>query len=722
MLWISGVQLPAFGRFCGADFVFRPGMNLVYGRNEAGKSTIVAAIAGTIFGFRRDKERYVPWEGGGRCEAQVSFAYDDREMTIWRDFLSDRVRAVERRGEQTLWRFEGKVSPAGRSSEREEYLAKIEDVWGFAEGDIFRNSIHVGQQDLKIEENSGLATRIKQLLSGYTEMDYDAVVDSLEKELYELTRRPGGRAKDRELEQVRARIAELAAAWREGSRALAEAAALESTVNDLRAAIAAGRADLAKGAKYLQRVKKYHEALAQEEQLKKEYDRLEGDRAKIESLLARKEAIAARLVALGPVSELPDDYARTVEAYLADVERLGRAEEELAAFAPLPAASRLVTAAWLMPLGCWLGAIAAWFFLPAAGYGLAVAALAASVLSGMKAGRARRRQEAAASRRQGQADGLAAEVDRLRAAVTASGAAFSAHCGVTDPAGARDLLVALGQAASARNELAAVASALAVLPSHEETLDRIGAVVRELAIVRATAGEVAGKGAPVISHEEFVEAEEKMRRREGEVGEQERACLLQEQQLAILGHKRIDLEAIEDEGEELKARELRLVRRTGALQLAVEVLRETLDEYRATYLARLNAEINGKLYNLTAGRYRGAALDDGFNLAIGGGGGIRPAEHYSCGVRDQAYLASRLALGAILSRGRKLPFLLDDPLVNFDDERKTAALTALSLGSREHQVLLFVHDERYLRLKGADQWHKIRLDPKGKQDGQLYLL
>lgn len=129
MLWISRVELPAFGRFRGASFTFRPGMNLVYGRNEAGKSTLVAAISGTIFGFRKERDRFVPWAGGERCEARVSFAYNVREMTIARDFLSDRVQAVERGGERTLWRFEGKVSPLGRSSEREEYLSKIEDVW-----------------------------------------------------------------------------------------------------------------------------------------------------------------------------------------------------------------------------------------------------------------------------------------------------------------------------------------------------------------------------------------------------------------------------------------------------------------------------------------------------------------------------------------------------------------------------------------------------------------
>ncbi|RNC67385.1 MAG: nuclease SbcCD subunit C [Desulfuromonadales bacterium] len=724
MLWITSVQLPAFGRFRGAEFAFRPGMNLVFGRNEAGKSTILAAIAGTIFGFRRDKERFVPWDGGERCEARVGFAYDGREMTIIRDFLTDRVQAVERQGETILWRFEGKVSPLGRSSEREEYLAKMEEIWGFAEGDIFRNSVYVGQRDLKIEGDGGLTTRIKQLLTGFAEMDYDAVVESLEKELFELTRRPGGRAKDRELEEVRARMAELAEAWRVASRTLGEIGKVEPELAELRGFIDAGRADLDKGGKYLQRVRKYHEAAAREETLRKEFDRIQAEREKVESLVAQHEAIQARLAPLGELVDLPEGFGRTIEAFCAVSERLAQLEEELAEFDAAPASvGRSVAAVtFLVPLACWGAAVAAWFIMPTASYVLAVVALAATLVVVLRAVKVNQARSAEVSRRQGRSDGLSAEIARLREEVSCHEAVIAEHLGPLEPAAARGILRELERAAEIMGELDRVTSALRVLPPLDDLKVQGAELARELAVVREAMENAVGKGFPVMSHEEFAASEEKMRRLEGEVKEKERAALVKEQELAMLRKGGLDLEAIAEEGEELKVREERLVRRIGALKLAVEILRETLDEYRATYLARLSTEINGKLYNLTAGRYREARLDDGFSLAIGADGALRPVESFSCGVQDQAYLASRLALGGILSRGRKLPFLLDDPLVNFDDERKTAALTALNLTASEHQVILFVHDERYLRLKGADLWHRVRIDAKGKPDGQLHLL
>ncbi|WP_298439182.1 AAA family ATPase [Geobacter sp.] len=724
MLWITSVQLPAFGRFRGVEFSFRPGMNLVSGKNEAGKSTLLDAVSGTIFGFRRDKDRFVPWDGGGRCEARVSFAFGDREMTIVRDFLTDKVQALERRGETVTWRFEGKVSPAGRSSEREEYLGKIEEVWGFAEADIFHNSVSVGQRDLKIEGGGGLTTRIKQLLSGYAEMDYDAVVESLDKELYGLTRRPGGRAKDRELEEIWARMAELAEAWRTASRAREGLAKSEAELGALRRFIDTARGDLDKGEKYLQRVKKYHEAAARETALRREFDRVREEREKVAALMARHEEIAARLAPFAGLVGLPDGFDRSVEAYCAASERLTLLEDERAALhAALPETVWAVSAAaFLVPLAFWGMAAGSWFAAKGIFYGAVVVAVVVTVIVALRAARANQARSTEASRRQGRSDALGGEIARLRAEVAELEASLERHLGTIDPVGARGIIADLARVAELKGERDRVAAALMVLTPFERLAARENELARELAVVREIMEGVVGAGFPVMSHEEYVAAEEKMRRLEGGVREKEQAALLKEQELAGLRRGGLDIEAIAEEGEELKAREERLVRRVGALRLAAELLRETLDDYRATYLARLSTEINGKLFNLTAGRYREARLDDGFNLVIGADGVLRPVESYSCGVQDQAYLASRLALGGILSRGRKLPFLLDDPLVNFDDERKAAALAALNLIAAEHQVILFVHDERYGKLKGSDLWNRIRIDAKGRADGQLHLL
>ena len=64
----------------------------------------------------------------------------------------------------------------------------------------------------------------------------------------------------------------------------------------------------------------------------------------------------------------------------------------------------------------------------------------------------------------------------------------------------------------------------------------------------------------------------------------------------------------------------------------------------------------------------------------------------SAGTRDQLYLALRLAsLEKYMETSEPMPFIVDDILVDFDDERTEAALTTLSQLAQKTQVILFTH-------------------------------
>ncbi|HKI47888.1 MAG TPA: hypothetical protein VKA69_01070, partial [Desulfobacteria bacterium] len=70
-------------------------------------------------------------------------------------------------------------------------------------------------------------------------------------------------------------------------------------------------------------------------------------------------------------------------------------------------------------------------------------------------------------------------------------------------------------------------------------------------------------------------------------------------------------------------------------------------------------------------------------------------EGMSSGTRDQLYLALRLAsLEKRREMGETMPFIVDDILVNFDDERARATLEALTGLAVKTQVILFTHHER----------------------------
>ena len=64
----------------------------------------------------------------------------------------------------------------------------------------------------------------------------------------------------------------------------------------------------------------------------------------------------------------------------------------------------------------------------------------------------------------------------------------------------------------------------------------------------------------------------------------------------------------------------------------------------------------------------------------------------SSGTRDQLYLALRLAtLKWRLETSEAMPFIVDDILINFDDDRSKATLKVLSELSEKNQVILFTH-------------------------------
>jgi uncharacterized protein YhaN len=64
----------------------------------------------------------------------------------------------------------------------------------------------------------------------------------------------------------------------------------------------------------------------------------------------------------------------------------------------------------------------------------------------------------------------------------------------------------------------------------------------------------------------------------------------------------------------------------------------------------------------------------------------------SNGTRDQLYLALRLAsLEEAIGRGDSMPFIADDILIEFDDERSRVALEVLAELAGKTQILLFSH-------------------------------
>ena len=135
-----------------------------------------------------------------------------------------------------------------------------------------------------------------------------------------------------------------------------------------------------------------------------------------------------------------------------------------------------------------------------------------------------------------------------------------------------------------------------------------------------------------------------------------------------------------------------------ALSLAIEriqrlsgaIYRETGEEF--------SRRVSELLVQMTGGRYSSISLDDRMDVNINTPDRLLKISQVSFGTMNQIYFALRIAAGELLSGGKNLPLLLDEPFAMYDDERLKNALTFLSGSGR--QTLLFTCQSREKLLAG----------------------
>jgi uncharacterized protein YhaN len=148
------------------------------------------------------------------------------------------------------------------------------------------------------------------------------------------------------------------------------------------------------------------------------------------------------------------------------------------------------------------------------------------------------------------------------------------------------------------------------------------------------------------------------------------------------------------------ARIRRLAERYTLVKLASKILQLEIERYREEHQDPVLIIGSRYFREMTLGSFTGLRTDvddKGAPVLIGmRPGDIRvPVEGMSSGTRDQLYLALRLAtLEYRLESHEPMPFIVDDILINFDDERSRATLQALAKLSARNQVILFTHHQQ----------------------------
>jgi len=140
------------------------------------------------------------------------------------------------------------------------------------------------------------------------------------------------------------------------------------------------------------------------------------------------------------------------------------------------------------------------------------------------------------------------------------------------------------------------------------------------------------------------------------------------------------------------------------VKTAAYMLKEQIEHFRRENQTPLLARAGQLFSQLTLGAFTGLRddLDNHGNPVILG---LRPddaevsVDAMSEGSCDQLFFALRLAaLEGHLDKTEPLPFVVDDILIAFDDERSLAALQVLARLAAKTQVILFTHHARVIDL------------------------
>ena len=695
---ITRVRVRDFRVHRDLDLELAPGLTVVRGPNEAGKTTLQRALEVGLFrrvtagGSEIDNLR--SWDAGedGRPAVQLDFIQEDLEGTRVGSVLKDF------RGSKGTVRLDLDGQTTTDPVRADELLAELT---GIPSEKFFRSTASVRHHEVDdlARDEGALRDRLQASISG-ADRGTSAVKRRLDRTLRDLhakgDKNPG-----------RLRIAEQAVVRVEAvvSDGEARLAGLERDrdalvlAHDHRAQV---DASLAERRSLLEKARQAERLTAEREVARERFERY-------------RQAVAVSDEIVGLDRTHPSDHALPVLRQV--VERLRVLDREIAALrAQLGDGPSAVDYEIVIPEPRWRR------FAIAAGV-LAVVGLAAGIIGFMT----------------GQfpvlMGGLAAAVLGLGLAAYArnkrrAASDFRRHKQLRDDEIARRLRGRSQleedlkrRVADRDGQLASLE--LADLPAAEDLLTREDAHVQAIGRARAQLEGLVGKAPadtlPTLRDAAALEIEQKTgalealgpiakeprarERLEVEVHDQEgaleRARDDEAGARARVEQNPVDAEQVAGEVERLAGwrEELAaLQRRSRVYQLALDAIVRAERSTMRKATRYLEKRMHGDLERLTGARYRRVRVDDAtldirvFAPERGDWVGV---EELSQGTLDQVYLAARLGLVRLVTQDRRPPLIFDDPFVTFDDDRAASAVTILRELAADFQVIYLTTSTRY---------------------------
>lgn len=155
-----------------------------------------------------------------------------------------------------------------------------------------------------------------------------------------------------------------------------------------------------------------------------------------------------------------------------------------------------------------------------------------------------------------------------------------------------------------------------------------------------------------------------------------------------------EIVGLKEEYENLREQLQIVEEKNKCIQATKELLEKAYEEMKKSVTPKFTQNLSELIKKITDGKYQKVSIHEEKGLIVElQNGEYIPASLLSVGTIDQLYLSLRLAMLDEISQ-EKMPIILDEAFAYFDEERLKNSLLFLLEQAREHQIMLFTCTKR----------------------------
>lgn len=708
---ITRLKLNYFGRFRDKEILLKPGINLIYGPNEAGKSTIHAFIRGMLFGIEKSRgrasskldvySRYLPWDYPGAYGGSMDIRLADKDYRLFRSFLAadKSFSIIDLSTGRELKLKEGLIGDliCGLTESTYRNTVSIEQLKAKTDAELaaqLQNYIANLSVSKSREIDVGKALSIlKDKRKAFMANDYKTQLKALQGEIQ------GCIEKEKKMDELSQSLKELLTLEEKLKQ---EIEAVSSSVNSEEA----GRMDELPA--ILEKYKSYKET-------SQKLMQLNGSRKLLQEQIACISAKTRQLTEEGLGKDI-----KTAEALTEEEHQLLEQVKELKG-RRAASGNTLLKGAAIILLPFFTAALAVMFTaaaLPGAELIYCLLFAAGAAAYAMFAARHRRKLKEESEL----LSGLENRLIKIRAELEALLSKYNNVIHETN--GTNDVLPVTANAECRPADIEALKQLQKELLKSSYELEKLKGQLSSISLMENETEDKRDMLYETIMRymQYFINEDElsdssvdrlkELIRQKKKAGTETLAGLTARYNDCRLQIERIRWAMLQLEGNEnelLQKQELydRLTQEQkeaqtelSAVELAIETIEELSKSIHDSFGGRLGKAVSQIVSNITGGRYSKLAIDEKLEVAVDWKDELKSMDRLSAGTIDQIYFSIRLAAADLLLENEKLPLILDDSFALYDDARLKAAISGIA--DRNQVIILTCHrrEEEVIRELG----------------------